>query len=377
MDMAGSLPSAAYLSLRKDNSTVGRIAWRQEVSVSPSTRHSSFWYYTLRICGIGIAVVVVLFLGLALNQHIALSRFREHTPPPGQLVDVGGHKMHIRCAGSGTPTVVIDAGNACFGLEWTPIQERLAETTRVCTYDRAGYGWSEAGPSPRDGATIATELHALLQAAGEPGPYVLVGHSLGGIHARLYAAQYPDEVVGLVLVDTAVEYTISAEREAEMRTSIGFYQVMHLLTGSGLLRVLGPLSGEGSMPETARKLPSALQETYLNLLLDPQQYTTAIAEMAQLPETLRQTGEAMSGARPLDDRPLIVLTAGQRMAPGSTPFDDRRVPVGQEIIDAQGTLAALSSQGEQRVIEQSGHQVHLDAPDAVIVAVHDVIQMVR
>jgi pimeloyl-ACP methyl ester carboxylesterase len=345
--------------------------------MSLSTQHQSFWTWTLRIGSIGVIVIVVLFLGLAVNQRIALRRFRERTLLPGQLVDVDGHRMHIRCTGSGTPTVVIDAGNACFGLEWTPIQERLAETTRVCTYDRAGYGWSDAGPSPRDGATAVAELHTLLQAASEPGPYVLVGHSLGGIHARLFTTQYPDEVAGLVLVDTAAEYTLSPEREAEMRASIGFYQVMHLLTGSGLLRVLGPLGGEGSMPETARKLPDALQETYLNLLLDQQQYATAIAEMTQLGETLRQTGKAMNGAHPLANRPLIVLTAGQRMAPGSTPFDDQLVPVSRESIDAQSTLAALSSQGEQRLIEQSGHQIHLDAPEAVIAAVHDVIQMIR
>jgi pimeloyl-ACP methyl ester carboxylesterase len=98
--------------------------------------------------------------------------------------------MHIRCTSSGSPTVVIDAGNACLGLEWMPIQDEIAEMTCVCTYDRAGYGWSETVPSPRDAATIVAELHTLLQTAGEPGPYILVGHSLGGFHARLYAAQY-------------------------------------------------------------------------------------------------------------------------------------------------------------------------------------------
>jgi pimeloyl-ACP methyl ester carboxylesterase len=260
--------------------------------------------------GAGIALVLVLAIGLALYQWHALERFRQRTPLPGQLVDVGGHQLHIHCTGSGAPTVVIDAGNACFGLEWTPIQDQLSDKTRVCTYDRAGYGWSEAGPSPRDAATAVAELHDLLQAAKETGPYILVGHSLGGTNA---------------------------------------------------------------MPETTRKLAAELQDTYLNLLLDPQQYETAIDEMAQLSASLRQVGEAMSGDHPLDGLPLIVLTAGQRMAPGSTPFDDRRIPVGDETMEAQRALSALSTRGEQRVIRESGHQVHLDAPEAVVAVVCDVV----
>lgn len=160
-----------------------------------------------------------------------------------------------------------------------------------------------------------------------------------------------------------------------MRASIGFYQVMRLLTGSGVLRVLGPLGGANSMPETARKLPGGLQETYLHLLLDPQQYTTVIDEMTHLPQSLRQTSEALAGESPLGDIPLIVLTAGQQMASGSTPFDDRRAPVDPAVIAAQGRLTALSLRGEQRIIEESGHQLHLDAPEAVLQAIQDVVEM--
>ncbi len=324
-----------------------------------------------------IGLIVLLLAVSTINQHIALTRFRATTPTPGVLIGVNGHRMHLRCVGSGAPTVVIDAGNASFSLEWTPIQAALGTRTRVCTYDRAGYGWSEPGPAPRDGATAIAELHALLAAAGERGPYVLVGHSLGGLHVRLFAAAYPDETAGLVLVDTASENTVSPELEAQIRASVGFYQVMRLLTGSGLLRLIGPWSGEGAMPETARKLPADLQETYLNLLLDPQQQTTAIAEMTALPATLRQTGDTLAGFAPLGDRPLIVLTAGQQMAPGATPFDDRRVAVPDAVIAAQGRLAAHSSRAEQRVVAESGHLMHLDAPEAVITAVKDVIEKVR
>jgi pimeloyl-ACP methyl ester carboxylesterase len=329
------------------------------------------------VLGIVGGSIVLLVAGLIINDRIARRRFAARTPPPGQRFDVDGHQMHIHCTGSGSPTVVVDGGNACFSLEWTPIQEALQGTTRVCIYDRAGYGWSETGPSPRDGATVAAELHKLLEAAGEDGPFLLVGHSLGGMHVRLYAAEHPDQVAGLVLIDTAAGYTVSPEFQKETQSSIGFYQVMRLLTGSGLLRVLGPLGGENAMPETARKLPPELQDTYLNFVLDPRQHAAAIDEMAHLQDTLRQTGEVLQGEEPLGDRPVIVLTAGQRMAPGSTPFDERQVPVDEAIITAQASLTALSSRGEQRLIPESGHQVHLDAQDAVVAAIIDAIEMAR
>lgn len=325
-----------------------------------------------------IFILALLLLSSSLYQRIALASSRTQYPAPGELVDVAGHLMHLHCLGSGSPTVVIDAGNGSFSIEWVPIQEQLSQVAQVCTYDRAGYGWSEPGPQPRDGAQVVAELQALLQAAGETGPYVLVGHSLGGVHVRLFAAQYPQEVVGMVLVDTAAPLVISPDYELQMRSSIGFYQVMNLLTQTGILRLLGPLGGEGAMPETARKLPPTLQETYLNLLLDPAQYTTAIAEMQALPQTFEQANQSLpAGKHPLGDIPLIVLTAGQMAAPGSTPFDTQLMAVPAEQIAAQGELAKLSPQGEQRLVAQSGHLVHLDAPEAVIQAIRDIITSIE
>ncbi|MBE0408547.1 MAG: alpha/beta hydrolase [Anaerolineales bacterium] len=327
--------------------------------------------------GIGVmSLVAILSLAiLFINQRIALSRLHQGYSPPGKLVAVNSHFMHIHYVGSGSPTVVINAGNGSFSLEWMPIQEQLSQSMRVCTYDRAGYSWSEPGPGPRHGVQVIDELRALLTAAGESAPYILVGHPLGGVHIRIFALQYPHEVAGLVLIDTASRLTITSDYEQRIADSIGFYRVMNLLTRSGILRILGPLGGESSMPETARTLRLELQETYLNLLLNPNQYATAIAEMEQLPRTFQQASQLMVGERPLNDLPLIVLTAGQMAAPGSTPLGEQHMPVNDIHIEQQEELAQLSSQGEQRLIPESGHLVHLDEPAAVLQAILDVYDL--
>jgi pimeloyl-ACP methyl ester carboxylesterase len=221
---------------------------------------------------------------------------------------------------------------------------------------------------------VVGELHDLLEAAGEAGPYLLVGHSLGGVHVRLFALTYPDEVAGLVLVDTAHPLTITPEFEMQMQSSIGFYQAMNLMTSTGLLRILGPLGGEEGMPATARKLPIEFQETYLNLLLDPNQYATAIAEMQALLQTFEQVSKLMIGEHPFGDLLLVVLTAGLTSAPGSTPFNEQYVPVPDSQIESQLELARQSSRGEQRVLNESSHSVHLDAPQAVIEAVKQLLR---
>lgn len=255
-------------------------------AIQGSRKRPGFLCRARRVVGILVAILTAALGGLLVNPTRAVGHLRERYPPPGELIDVDGRLMHLHCAGTGSPTVVIDAENGSFSLEWTPVQRVLGETTRVGTYDRAGYGWSEAGPERRDGAQAVPELHALLKEAGEEGPFVLVGHSLGGIHAPIYATRDPGEVAALVLVDTMADYTLLPEVQQETQSSLGFYKVMRVITGSGLLRVLGPLGGEGMMPENARKLPDDIRDIYLELVLDPGHETTAIAEVEQLGRTL-------------------------------------------------------------------------------------------
>src|ERR671921_217182 len=151
-----------------------------------------------------VALLALAVAG-AIYQAIATELAERAYPPPGEMVDVRGHNLHINCVGQGSPTVVLDGGSGGFSAQWVRVQREVSDTTRVCAYDRAGMGWSEMGPDPRDAKRISSELHTLLGKAGIEGPYVLVGHSYGGLHMQTYAARYPDEVAGVALVDSSTE----------------------------------------------------------------------------------------------------------------------------------------------------------------------------
>ncbi len=157
----------------------------------------------------GIVLLLALLIGLIwVLGSKAKARLAAAYPPPGQMVDVGGYRLHIHCQGEsrpGTPTVVLEAPNGEAGLVWAAVQPEVAKFTRVCAYDRAGLGWSERSPKPRTIANITDELAALLAGAGVKPPYVLVGNSIGGLYARAYAHRHPDQVTGMVLVDATHE----------------------------------------------------------------------------------------------------------------------------------------------------------------------------
>ncbi len=166
-----------------------------------------------RGCFLWLGVSLAALLGLALVGYIyepmAEAADAKAYPPPGQMVDVGGYRLHIHCTGTGSPTVVIDAGLGDWSTSWGGyVQPEVAKTTRVCTYDRAGMGWSEAGPLPRDAAQFVKELHTLLQNANILGPYIMVGHSLGGLPVRVFVHEYSSELSGVVLIELMSSQTV-------------------------------------------------------------------------------------------------------------------------------------------------------------------------
>src|SRR5215218_4840882 len=207
-----------------------------------------------------VALLILAVVG-AIYQVIATARAERAHPPPGELVDVGGHRLHIHCVGQGSPTVVLDGGTGEMSAHWVLVQREVSDTTRVCAYDRAGMGWSEMGPEPRDAKRISSELHALLKGANIEGPFVLVGHSFGGLYTRTYAARYPDEVAGVVLVDSSspdqFSYPPVARDSYEPQKQM--FAVSSLLARLGVVRLLYKLSpAPPELPQQQRAQIDAL-----------------------------------------------------------------------------------------------------------------------
>jgi pimeloyl-ACP methyl ester carboxylesterase len=256
-------------------------------------------------------------------------------PPPGQLIDVGGHRLHLHCTGSGSPTVVLEPGGGEMSSNLGWITPAVARNTRVCVYDRAGRGWSEPADTPQDGAQIATDLHTLLQRGHVPGPYVLTGHSFGGLYVLTFAARYPGEVAGMVLVDSTAPK--SATTGAASPYDGGSYDVMGrvsaLLSGSarlGLGRLYGQVAVSGLPPRSNDEVRASVA-TASNL-------RSTIDEYVQANASVRQAASLTDFAA----KPLVVLTAGD----GSDATH----------LAAQNRLATLSTNSVHRVIDGATHE---------------------
>ena len=303
--------------------------------------------------------VVLLVVGLILAgtayETIAEDTDRRAFPAPGQLVDIGGYRLHINCTGTGSPTVVIDSGWGNWSLIWTQVQRDVARTTRVCSYDRAGMGYSEAGPLPRDAEHMAVELHTLLERAGIAGPYVMVGHSLGGIPVRVFAHNYPTEVSGIVLIDSmsprqGSEHAAVAPEQAS-EASGGLLPTV--LARIGLVRVLaGPLGIVG-------ELPAEIQAQFTAFTVIPRGVQAWADEGASMSASLAQADAIKS----LGDVPLTVLTAG---------LNDHK-----DWAAMQAELLQLSSNSRQIVVENSGHGIQIEQPQAAVTAIVDMVLAVR
>lgn len=304
--------------------------------------------------------VVVLVMGLALigaiYESMAEATDAKAYPPPGQLIDVGGHRLHINCTGTGSPTVVIDAGLGDWSTVWAWVQPDVAKATQVCTYDRAGYGWSDPGPWPRNAEQFAIELHTLLHEANIPGPYVMVGHSLGGLTARVFTGLYPSEVAGVVLIDSMsprqFEQT-SENHDTQSNARSHPFVPSTILARIGLVRLLaGPLGLIPSLPPDAQKvyLAQISHATYLQTYFGDE--SRGLLESEKQAEAVTSFG----------DLPLIVLTAKLNGMPGWQ--------------DWQTELLQLSS-NSRHLFAESDHSIELLKPKAAVDAILKMVELVR
>ena len=337
----------------------------------------------------GLALpLLILFLSQIAFAQTGASAIKPPRPP-GKLVDVGGWRLHLHCTGSNkgnTPTVVFESGAGDFSFDWSLVQPAVSRFTRVCSYDRAGNAWSDLGPRPRTMKQVVYELHTALNKARAKGPYVLVGQSFGGLLMRTFAAQYPKEVAGLVLVDSTHEDTtlfmngkIQRMRELSQGRPIPPIQTAILAADEALsteerkrLEDFFKQIGPPKIDPPFDRLPHNIQQVRLWALAQPQHYVADYdpywgEEFAEIYAD-RKTHEY-----PLGDTPLIVLTRGKQEYPdteeGRQLNEDRK--------RMQLDLLKLSRNSKQIIATPSGHHIQLDDPELVITAIRQVVDSVR
>ena len=295
-------------------------------------------------------------------------------PRIGRAVDIGGRSLNIDCAGEGAPAVIFDSGAGLPGLQWSVVQAEIAKETRACSFDRAGFGWSDIGPFPRTSDAMSSDLHQLLHHAGIPMPFIYVGHSLGGLNARVYNAMYPTEIAGVVFVDAAHE----DEPRRAPAFMLGHTAPRALWHPIWIAAQTARLLGVIRLMTRSPSLPSdPAQRTREQILAALRSQPKAIASLADAsgPESYREA----ESARGFGDRPVLVLTRGkvQQSAP-VTDMDKQGVAYEQVWMhEIQPKLARLSTHGKQVIVANSGHDIPAEAPEAVIGAVREVLRDVR
>ncbi len=319
-----------------------------------------------RHAGLTLGYVALGIVGLVAGVGLAYQAIGEHRdqrrfPRDGVLIAVGANKMHLYCTGQGEPAVILEAPQTGLFALWRPVQEAVSHFTRVCSYDRAGFGWSEPGPNRRTSKQIAVELHTLLAQAGLPPPYVLVGASFGGFHVRVYAGQFPAEVAGVVLVDAshpdqAALLHLPENPAKPYKKWEPFIPLMHRL---GILRM--------GLRQTEPRPASFSKEAWDEVLYlsdTTNSYRTSFREGAAWMESAEQVRNSGS----LGAKPLIVLTGGRGYGAKLRAL---------WVDGLQAGMAQLSSKGKQVVLNNSGHGIMLEAPNAIADAIQEICNVVH
>jgi pimeloyl-ACP methyl ester carboxylesterase len=288
----------------------------------------------------------------AFFEFVATRHIASNNPPAGRLVNSKGRRTHIYCLGSGAPSVIFISGLGETYASWSKVQSEVARTTKACSYDRAGLGWSDPSQGPRDVSQMADELHDLLVASDLLPPYVVVGHSLGGGVARVFAAKYPQEVAGLIFVDAVTpDYLSRMPLDAWDQNMLKTARRMKRLAPFGVARLQGNCQVDNSP-----------------LIHCADFWTTFTAERDSLPSSVREIGEVRS----IGDTPLRILSRDPDPAVGWGSAESRRAWE-----EMQEELPKLSTQSRQSVVSGATHYIQDDRPDAVIGAISEILATVH
>jgi pimeloyl-ACP methyl ester carboxylesterase len=322
-----------------------------------------------------LVLLIILAVVGVIYEKTSSSRDQRLHPPPGKLIDIGGYRLHLLCAGEGSPTVVLDYGLVGSYLEWRLVQSEVARLTRVCAYDRAGYGWSDRSPKPRTPEIMTNELHTLLEKAGEKPPFILVGHSFGGLVVRRYALSYPEDVAGVVLVDPMrCEEWPPLDPSKQSQINLGRrlirYAVPIAYCGVTRLAVRSAFRRAGKPPVSSNppqkiggrhviqrikqevgKMPREVWPVVAAHWSRPSFYAGMRSHISSIPDTVRE----MYKAEPIRDIPVCVLTPGN-----STPL-------------SESCLRSIGTNVHQVIAEESEHWIHLDEPELVISAIRQML----
>ena len=311
------------------------------------------------VVGLLVFALILAFAGM-IYENISEARDRRFNPMPGSLFDVGGYKIHINCTGQGSPAVILESGLGDTYVSWRKAQPQIAKFTRVCSYDRAGLGYSDSSSQPRTSKVMAEELHALLRAAGVDPPYVLVGHSMGGYNVRLFASLYRNEVTGMVLVDAShpdQANRFPPEFKNMEGTQLRETEFLEFTMPFGIPRFLD-LCDEDPVPRAAECNFQTMRED--------------IAEFKVLRESAAQT--AATGT--LGDIPLAVVSHDPDKPSADLPADLTK-PINDAWEKMQQDLARLSTRGTWVIAKNSAHYIQIDRPDVVIDAVRGIVDQAR
>ncbi|MGB7599149.1 MAG: alpha/beta fold hydrolase [Candidatus Sulfotelmatobacter sp.] len=305
-------------------------------------------------------LVIALAAAGFFYENISEARDRRFHPMPGQRVDVGGYKLHINCTGVGTPVVILDSGLGDSYVSWMKVQPQIAKFTRVCSYDRAGLGYSDNSPRPRTSKVMAEELHTLLHNAGVEPPYILVGHSMGGYDVRLFTSFYRSEVAGMVLVDSShpqQEKRFPQALNDMDKTWVREQEFMTFAMPFGIPRLLGFCGSDAKVRAADCNFHS---------------YREGLTELKKFPESAAQA--ATTGS--LGDLPLAVLSHDPDVPVPEIPADLVK-PMNVAWEQMQDELAHLSTRGTRIIAKNSSHYIQLDRPEVVVEAIRSVVDQAR